>query len=62
MNKKQELQQIYQRFFNSPAPIDTFNRARFNKNMASKKYSKRPGTVIWDNGTFRGNLKQTFKF
>lgn len=57
-----ELQQIYLRFYNSPDPIDKKNeRQRYNINLSRRKPSKRPGVIIWDKGTFRGSIRNTFK-
>ena len=57
----QELSQIHARFFNSPEAIDPLkDRDRFNKNLASRKPSTRPGVVIFNKGTFKGNIKRTF--
>lgn len=63
---RQELQSIYSRFYNSPAPIRIFDPDRFNDNLAkSRKPSRRFGTVIHDSsrlGTFKGSLRDTYGF
>jgi hypothetical protein len=58
---RQELVQIHVRFFNSPKPIPQDERERYNKNMQGKKAHQKPGIVIWNKGTFVGNIRATFK-
>lgn len=52
--KKQELQQIYSRFFNPENCVTLEHPA---------KRRKRQGTLIWDSsvqGTFIGSIRKTF--
>lgn len=56
-----ELQDIHSRFFkNSPAPHMPGTREN-NKMLArNPRKALKMGTLIWDKGTFKGNLRRTF--
>lgn len=58
----QELSQIHQRFFKSLLYTPKYEST--NERTIEKKRSlrHRKGVLLWNKGTFRGNLKRTFGF
>lgn len=57
-----ELNQIHERFFKSRLYTPQ-HESKNPKTLAKKKLKQYLfGTLIWNKGTFVGNLRQTFKF
>lgn len=64
--RKQELRQIYARFFHpekSPGSIDLLTGLKDytgNENTIKKRFEKNRGVLIFNKGTFKGNIRRTF--
>jgi len=56
-----ELQEIHSRYFRNSPPPHKLGTREFNRSLANNpKKAKKMGIVIWNKGTFVGNLRRTF--
>ena len=57
-----ELQDIHSRYFKYSPPPNHPGTREFNNSLAKNpRKAFKMGTLIWNKGTFKGNLRCTFK-